>query len=76
MERWLQSKLVRAPAWPLYAGDADLVRLNTLHIAQATGRDDGFVDRCLSEYDLDGWTVDHLVSSDVNLVTRHELTQG
>ncbi len=64
----------------LYAGDADLVRLNTLQIAQATGRADelkAFVDQCLSEYDLDGWKVDHLVSSDdVNLVARRELAGG
>jgi hypothetical protein len=35
-----------------------------------------FVDRCMSEYDLEGWTVDYLLSSDdVNLVTRHGLAQ-
>lgn len=54
-----------------YAGNNEGIRFETLFAAQAMGRTDqfkGFVEQCLSEYDLDGWTVPDLINpTDVNL---------
>ena len=31
----------------------------------------GFAEQCMSEYDLDGWTVDDMINpDDVNVITR------
>jgi 4-hydroxyphenylacetate 3-monooxygenase len=53
-----------------YAGNHENIRLEVLLAATATGAVDeykGFADRCLEEYDLDGWTVPDLVNpTDVN----------
>ena len=53
-----------------YAGNHENIRLEVLLAATATGAVDeykGFADRCLAEYDLDGWTVPDLVNpTDVN----------
>ncbi|MCL2657132.1 MAG: 4-hydroxyphenylacetate 3-hydroxylase family protein [Betaproteobacteria bacterium] len=50
-----------------YLGSNDITRLSNLWDAQATGDLDNMkalVDRCMSEYDLDGWTVPDLVNPD------------
>jgi len=57
-----------------YAGNHEQIRLDVLNMAQVTGAAQeykGFVDRCMNEYDLDGWTVDDYInSSDVNVISR------
>ncbi|MEV0326018.1 4-hydroxyphenylacetate 3-hydroxylase N-terminal domain-containing protein [Micromonospora echinospora] len=48
-----------------YAGNHEGVRLDLVRQAETTGRLDEFralVDRCLAEYDLDGWTVPDLIA--------------
>jgi 4-hydroxyphenylacetate 3-monooxygenase len=54
-----------------YAGAPETVRTLTLQLAEASGRSRelrAFAERCLAEYDLEGWTVPDLVSpNDVNL---------
>ncbi|GHJ44205.1 pyoverdin chromophore biosynthetic protein pvcC [Catellatospora sp. TT07R-123] len=50
-----------------YSGNHENVRVELLHAQMATGQLDrykAFVDQCMSEYDLDGWTVPDLSSSD------------
>lgn len=50
-----------------YGGDHEAVRFQTLWAHQASGEADalkGFVDQCLSEYDLDGWTQPDLFNPD------------
>lgn len=57
-----------------YAGNYERIRQENLFYAQAVGTVDeltGFVDKCLAEYDLDGWLVDDLVNpSDINLIAE------
>ncbi|MEM7541885.1 MAG: 4-hydroxyphenylacetate 3-hydroxylase N-terminal domain-containing protein [Pseudomonadota bacterium] len=46
-----------------YAGNFENIRLENTLVADAMGLSDelkGFVDKCMAEYDLDGWTVDDL----------------
>lgn len=54
-----------------YAGNHEIIRMSPYFSALESGRADelkGFVDQCLSEYDLDGWTVPDLINpTDVNL---------
>ncbi len=54
-----------------YAGNHENIRLENLWIGQARGLDKelmAFADRCMGEYDLDGWTVGDLINpTDVNL---------
>ncbi|HEX2795999.1 MAG TPA: 4-hydroxyphenylacetate 3-hydroxylase C-terminal domain-containing protein, partial [Immundisolibacter sp.] len=54
-----------------YAGNHENIRLENLWIGQARGLDKelmAFAERCMGEYDLDGWTVADLVNpTDVNL---------
>jgi aromatic ring hydroxylase len=48
-----------------YAGSHESVRIELLHAQTASGQLDGykaFVDQCLDEYDLSGWTVPDLAS--------------
>jgi 4-hydroxyphenylacetate 3-monooxygenase len=48
-----------------YAGSVETIRSLAWQMAQASGeaaRFRGFVDQCLAEYDLDGWTVPDLVT--------------
>jgi 4-hydroxyphenylacetate 3-monooxygenase len=58
----------------MYAGNADDVRIQTLQAATAVGTADqmrGFAEQCMAEYDLDGWTVPHLINpDDLETVTR------
>lgn len=57
-----------------YSGNHEAVRLETLWGQNASGQTDkyrSFVDECLSEYDLDGWTAPDLISSDdVNVIKK------
>jgi 4-hydroxyphenylacetate 3-monooxygenase len=50
------------------------IRVITLEMAQASGLTQtfrGFAERCMAEYDLDGWTVPDLITpEDVNLFLR------
>ncbi len=57
-----------------YAGNYENVRLENLPMAQALGRAaelTAFVDRCMAEYDLDGWKVPDLINpTDLNTIAR------
>lgn len=57
-----------------YSGNHEAVRLETLWGQNASGQTDkyrSFVDECLSEYDLNGWTAPDLISSDdVNVIKK------
>lgn len=57
-----------------YAGGAEIIRMITLQLAQASGRTrewTGFAERCMAEYDLDGWTAPDLITpEDVNVFLR------
>ena len=57
-----------------YAGNWEDVRLQRLMAANMTGDTEAlksFVDRCLSEYDMDGWTIPGMVNpDDVNVCGR------
>lgn len=54
-----------------YAGNHEGIRAETYFNAQGTGQVDAlkaFADQCLSEYDLNGWTVPDLVTpTDINI---------
>src|SRR3954454_10066770 len=60
-----------------YQGNHENVRLELLFSQHSTGLIEGykaFADACMSEYDLDGWTVSDLVSfDDLRKQTRHLL---
>lgn len=53
-----------------YAGNHEDIRIQTLLAAQATGQAEafkGFAQKCMDEYDLDGWTSQDLINpGDVN----------
>jgi 4-hydroxyphenylacetate 3-monooxygenase len=53
-----------------YAGNHENIRLEVLLSAMATGQVDeykGFAEKCMAEYDLDGWTAPDLITpTDVN----------
>ncbi len=57
-----------------YAGNYENVRIETMMAAMATGdlaEMQNGVKRCLSEYDLSGWTAQDLVNpDDINLISR------
>ncbi|MEA2254195.1 MAG: 4-hydroxyphenylacetate 3-monooxygenase, partial [Solirubrobacteraceae bacterium] len=57
-----------------YAGNQEDNRIQTMLAAQAIGRTDemvALVDKCMSEYDLDGWTVPDMINpDDVNVVAQ------
>jgi 4-hydroxyphenylacetate 3-monooxygenase len=54
-----------------YAGNHENIRLENLWIGQARGLDKelmAFAERCMGEYDVDGWTVADLINpTDVSL---------
>ncbi len=58
-----------------YAGSTEENRLIALNVAAASGLSDrmkGFVDTCMAEYGIDGWTVSDLINpDDVNYVLAH-----
>ncbi|MGQ0615488.1 MAG: 4-hydroxyphenylacetate 3-hydroxylase family protein [Acidimicrobiia bacterium] len=50
-----------------YAGNHEANRFELLFLSEALGLTEqwkGFVDKCLGEYDLDGWTVPDLINND------------
>ncbi|MEN5093897.1 4-hydroxyphenylacetate 3-monooxygenase, oxygenase component [Pseudomonas protegens] len=57
-----------------YAGSQDEIRMQCLRHAQASGSMKAMtdlVDKCLGDYDLDGWTVAHLTNpDDINMLDR------
>jgi 4-hydroxyphenylacetate 3-monooxygenase len=57
-----------------YAGNNEQIRIETMQAAQAIGVMDqmeALADQCMSEYDLDGWTLpDFINPTDVSLVGR------
>ncbi|MDP9506944.1 4-hydroxyphenylacetate 3-monooxygenase, oxygenase component [Pseudomonas protegens] len=57
-----------------YAGSQDEIRMQCLRHAQASGSMKAMtdlVDKCLGDYDLDGWTVPHLSNpDDINMLDR------
>jgi 4-hydroxyphenylacetate 3-monooxygenase len=57
-----------------YQGSYEDCKIQTLFGAQATGDTDRFIglaEQCMSEYDLDGWTIPNLINpDDVNIFTR------
>ncbi|POA86748.1 MULTISPECIES: 4-hydroxyphenylacetate 3-monooxygenase, oxygenase component [Pseudomonas] len=57
-----------------YAGSQDEIRMQCLRHAQASGSMKAMtdlVDKCLGDYDLDGWTVPHLNNpDDINMLDR------
>ncbi|HEY9474335.1 MAG TPA: 4-hydroxyphenylacetate 3-hydroxylase C-terminal domain-containing protein, partial [Mycobacteriales bacterium] len=62
-----------------YAGNHENTRVELLFGQLATGQVDGykaFVDRCLAEYDLDGWTVPDLTSFDDLRRIRNDMLHG
>ena len=58
-----------------YGGNQDDTRIHLLRGAEAQGTTDelmSFVDTCLGEYDLDGWTGDHLFNpGPLSTITPH-----
>jgi 4-hydroxyphenylacetate 3-monooxygenase len=62
-----------------YAGNHENTRVELWNSQLADGKVDGykaFVDQCLSEYDLDGWTVPDLSSFDDLRSRRNDLLNG
>jgi 4-hydroxyphenylacetate 3-monooxygenase len=59
-----------------YLGNDEGVRLETLLLAEGSGDADAFrgmADRCMSEYDLDGWTIPGYIDpGDVSVIRRSE----
>jgi 4-hydroxyphenylacetate 3-monooxygenase len=57
-----------------WTGSDEATRADAVRIARLSGRADqfmAFAEKCMSEYDLDGWTVPGYVNhSDVNLFTK------
>jgi 4-hydroxyphenylacetate 3-monooxygenase len=57
-----------------YFGNHESIRFETLLVSDVTGasaRFKGFAERCMAEYDLNGWTVPDLVSNaDVRAIGR------
>ena len=50
-----------------YSGNNENIRMEVLFAATGSGQTDrykGFAEQCMSEYDLDGWTVPDLINPD------------
>ena len=62
-----------------YAGNHENIRLETLLLGEASGLTKtlkGFVDQCLGEYDVNGWTAKDLINpDDVNFFTNRRGSQ-
>src|SRR5207248_11780580 len=60
-----------------YFGDHESIRFETLIVANVTGaskRYMGFAEKCMEEYDIDGWKVPDLVSNaDVSAIMKKTL---
>jgi 4-hydroxyphenylacetate 3-monooxygenase len=56
-----------------YSGSHELTRLECWFMANGDGTVDrmkGFAEQCMSEYDINGWTVDDLINpDDISLIT-------
>jgi len=63
-----------------YAGNHESIRYETLFVANATGLSDqlkAFADKCMSEYDLNGWTSPDLIyPKDINIPMNGIHTNG
>jgi 4-hydroxyphenylacetate 3-monooxygenase len=63
-----------------YSGNHENVKAEMLFTAEANGTADamrGFAEQCMSEYDLDGWTVPDLIGNeDVSLFIRSHKERG
>ena len=62
-----------------YSGNHENVKAEILFAAQAQGHTDmmtGFADQCMSEYDLDGWTVPDLSSFEELQQIRRDVLNG
>jgi len=60
-----------------YGGNHEAIRTEILEAQEATGLTETYrhlVEQCLSEYDLNGWTVPDLVNSDDISIHRQKLT--
>ena len=57
-----------------YFGNHESIRFETLMVADMMGQSakyKGFAEKCMAEYDLDGWTVPDLINpDDINLVMK------
>ena len=57
-----------------YSGNNENIRMEVLFAATGSGQTDaykGFAERCMNEYDLDGWTVPDLINpDDVSFIAR------
>ncbi len=50
-----------------YSGNHESIRMEVLFAAMGSGQTErykGFAEQCMSEYDLDGWTVPDLINPD------------
>ena len=57
-----------------YFGNHESIRFETLMVADATGATSlykGFAEKCMAEYDLDGWTVPDLINPDDISVVKY-----
>lgn len=58
-----------------YFGNHESIRFETLMVADATGATSlykGFAEKCMAEYDLDGWTVPDLINpDDISVVKKY-----
>ncbi len=58
-----------------YFGNHESIRFETLMVADQLGQSakyKGFAEQCMSEYDLDGWTVPDLINpNDINLIMKN-----
>jgi len=58
-----------------YFGNHESIRFETLMVADATGATSlykGFAEKCMAEYDLDGWTVPDLINpDDISIVKKY-----
>jgi 4-hydroxyphenylacetate 3-monooxygenase len=62
-----------------YFGNHESIRFETLMVSDLTGASakyKGFVEKCMSEYDLNGWTVPDLINPDdiSAVMKRHQTT--
>jgi 4-hydroxyphenylacetate 3-monooxygenase len=58
-----------------YFGNHESIRFETLMVADKLGQSDkykGFAEKCMAEYDLDGWTVPDLINpNDISVVMKN-----
>jgi 4-hydroxyphenylacetate 3-monooxygenase len=58
-----------------YFGNHESIRFETLMVADMSGasaRYKGFAEKCMAEYDLDGWTAPDLINpDDISVIMKH-----